>query len=570
MVESSEARRANLRAAVYARISLDRVGSGLGVGRQLKDCSQLALERGWDVVGVFSDNDVSAFSGKVRPGYRELLEFMKSESADVVVAWHVDRLHRSPVELEEYIAISEATSTITVTVRAGDLDLSTAAGRMVARMLGAAARHESEQKSERVSRKRRQEAESGRSHGPLGYGYDDDQAVVESEAAVVREIAARILDGDTLYGIASDLNRRGVLTPGAGRWYHHQVAKLAAPESEVGPIRRLAGALLDGTDVVGDGIDAWGAGVSFPSADADTLARCRLVLTAALNARSPLSAGQVAKLFNSVGVQPPRTTWRAANLRAMIRRGTLCGWRDFGPGGRGGGELTAAGAWPAILTLEETKRVRLLLDAPNRKRTGRERRLLLSSILRCGRCGAPMGGHNSKTDGPRYACSSQPGLDRCGRLTVVAGPVDELVTKAVLAVLSDAEFRRNRVDRAADERVAAAEIELGAVRQLRDEYARDAAAGTISRGEWFTLRDALTERERAAQRVLGRSHARRASGLQVVPNDPGELAKWWEAAELKRKRDVLGMLIERVVVNPVGKSTPRFDPSRVEPPVWRF
>ena len=114
-------------------------------------------------------------------------------------------------------------------------------------------------------------------------------------------------------------------------------------------------------------------------------------------------------------------------------------------------------------------------------------------------------------------------------------------------------------------------MEIEAVRQLRDEYVRDAAAGVISRGEWFTLRDALTERERAAQRVLGRrSHARRASGLQVVPNDPSELAKWWEAAELKRKRDVLLMLIERVVVNPVGKSSARFDPSRVEPPVWRF
>lgn len=569
MADNYQANGQSLRAAVYARISLDRVGSGLGVERQLEDCRQLAAERGWDVMAVFSDNDVSAFSGKIRPGYRELLEYMRGNHVDVVVAWHVDRLHRSPVELEEYIGVSEATATMTVTVKAGDLDLSTAAGRMVARMLGAAARHESEQKSERIRRKRRQEAESGRSHGPLGYGYDANQAVVAEEAAVVREVATRLLDGDTLYGIATDLTNCGVPTPGAGRWYHHQVRKLVARDGADAALSRLASALLNGVTDNG-GVAELVAGVHLMSAEPDRQARSRSELGAALGAGSSVSAGQVAKLFNNVGVRPPGTTWRAANLRAMIRRGTLCGWRDFGPGGRGGGELTAPGSWPAILTLEETKRIRLLLDAPDRKRTGRERRLLLSSILRCGRCGAPLGGHNSKTDGPRYACSSQPGLDRCGRLTVVAGPVDELVTKAVLAVLSDADFRRNRVERAASKRVASAEDEIESVRALRDEYARDAAAGAISRGEWFTLRDGLTQREHDAQQVLGRAHVRRASGLQAVPNDPHELATWWEAAELKRKREVLKVLIDRVVVNPVGKAAREFDPSRVEPPVWRF
>lgn len=493
---------------------------------------------------------------------------MKGEHVDVVVAWHVDRLHRSPVELEEYIGVSEATSTITVTVKAGDLDLSTAAGRMVARMLGATARHESEQKSERIRRKRRQEAESGRSHGPLGYGYDSEQRILDDEAAVVRDVAARLLDGDSLYGIATDLTKRGVPTPGAGRWYHHQVRKLVSRESEDEPLARLASALLAGSS--GSAVDESVAGVDLVSADPAVQARNRSLLQETLQAGSPLSAGQTAKLFDEVGLRPPGTTWRAANLRAMIRRGTLCGWRDFGPGGRGGGELTAPGSWPAILTLEDTKRIRLLLDAPDRKRTGRERRLLLSSILRCGRCGAPMGGHNSKSDGPRYACSSQPGLDRCGRLTVVAGPVDQLVTQAALAVLSDVEFRRNRVERAASKRVAAAEDEIELVRELRDQYARDAAAGSISRTEWFTLRDGLTQREHAAQLILGRAHVRRTSGLQAVPNDPDELAAWWEVADLKRRREVLKVLIDRVVVNPVGKSASRFDPSRIEPPVWRF
>jgi DNA invertase Pin-like site-specific DNA recombinase len=198
------------RAAIYARISLDRTGAGLGVERQVDDCIALASARGYVVEAIFKDNDVSAYGGRVRPDYRKLLAAMEAGAVDVVVAWHTDRLHRSPRELEEYIAVSEANHVDTVTVQAGELDLGTASGRMVARMLGAAARHESEQKSERIRRSRQQAAESGKSNGRLGYGYNADCSVNPEQAAVLREVSRRLLAGETLYSVTSDLNRRGI------------------------------------------------------------------------------------------------------------------------------------------------------------------------------------------------------------------------------------------------------------------------------------------------------------------------------------------------------------------------
>lgn len=56
-------------AGVYARISSDPDGTRLGVERQVADCRDLAAAVGWPVAGVYVDNDVSAFSGKTRPGY---------------------------------------------------------------------------------------------------------------------------------------------------------------------------------------------------------------------------------------------------------------------------------------------------------------------------------------------------------------------------------------------------------------------------------------------------------------------------------------------------------------------
>ena len=93
-----------------------------------------------------------------------------------MVAWHSDRLHRSPVELETFISTVEAAGIDVETARAGVLDLSTPSGRMVARQLGAVARYESEHKAERQRRKHQELAEAGKSSGggtrPFGYQAD--------------------------------------------------------------------------------------------------------------------------------------------------------------------------------------------------------------------------------------------------------------------------------------------------------------------------------------------------------------------------------------------------------------
>src|SRR5207247_552018 len=94
--------------------------------------------------------DLTAFKGgrrsKPRPGYNDLLDDIRSGRAQVVLAWHTDRLHRDLTELEEYITVcGEGRGGVpTCTVRGGDLDLSTSSGRMVARILGAVARGEVE------------------------------------------------------------------------------------------------------------------------------------------------------------------------------------------------------------------------------------------------------------------------------------------------------------------------------------------------------------------------------------------------------------------------------------------
>src|SRR5918993_3790815 len=208
------------RAAIYTRISQDRTGAGLGIERQETDCRALAERLGWEIIAVHADNDLSAYSGKPRPGYRALLADLRAGVADAVLVWHTDRLHRSPAELEEYIGVCEPRNVPTQTVKAGPIDLATPAGRMVARQLGAVGRYEVEHMIERQQRARLQAATAGKwSGGRRPFGYEaDGVTVMKAEADTLRWAASQVLAGVSLNAIVAKLNHQGVRTATGRAW----------------------------------------------------------------------------------------------------------------------------------------------------------------------------------------------------------------------------------------------------------------------------------------------------------------------------------------------------------------
>lgn len=218
------------RTGIYCRISQDREGAGLGVARQEEDARAFCSARDWEVVEVYVDNDTSAYSGKPRPAYQRMLGDIENGHLDAVVCWHVDRLTRTPVELEHVIDIADRTGLLLGTVT-GEVDLSTPTGRMVARIIGATARQESEHKAERQKRQRRQAAEAGHvaGGGTRPYGYDDDRlTIVETEADAIRDAASRILAGESLSSICRDWADRGVRTSTGGSWRPTTLRRLLA------------------------------------------------------------------------------------------------------------------------------------------------------------------------------------------------------------------------------------------------------------------------------------------------------------------------------------------------------
>ncbi len=204
---------------IYTRISKDREGAGLGVDRQRADCEELAQRLGWTVVATYTDNDLSAYSGKPRPGYEAMCQALKDGRAQTVIAWHTDRLHRRPVELESFIDLCDAQRIDVRTVKAGVVDLSTASGKMVARMLGAAARHEVDHMVERSKRAKEQAAMDGKFRGGRrSFGYEANGTTARAdEAAAIRKATDDVRAGVSLRQIARDWNAAGLRTAFGGK-----------------------------------------------------------------------------------------------------------------------------------------------------------------------------------------------------------------------------------------------------------------------------------------------------------------------------------------------------------------
>jgi site-specific DNA recombinase len=219
------------RAVIYTRISRDDTGEGRSNARQREDCEKLADLRGWTVVAVEEDISVSAYSRKKRPGWERVLGMVERGEVDLVLAWHLDRMTRSILDLEDLILLAEHHGVGMATVT-GDIDLTTDVGQMVARILAAVARAEVMRKAARQRSANQQRRAEGKPwpSGWRPFGFEMDGTQIPHEAKLIREAVEAVLDGRSLRSIVRDWKELGVSTPrsakGADGWTHNGVRSI--------------------------------------------------------------------------------------------------------------------------------------------------------------------------------------------------------------------------------------------------------------------------------------------------------------------------------------------------------
>jgi DNA invertase Pin-like site-specific DNA recombinase len=138
--------RRNKRVALYLRVSTGEQTTR----NQRRELEAAAKRHGWHVVAVFEDAGISGAKGrKDRPGLDAMLKAVVRREMDMVMAWSVDRLGRSLVDLLDTLKELHAKS-VDLYLHQQGLDTSTPSGRAMFQMMGVFSEFERAMAVERV------------------------------------------------------------------------------------------------------------------------------------------------------------------------------------------------------------------------------------------------------------------------------------------------------------------------------------------------------------------------------------------------------------------------------------
>jgi DNA invertase Pin-like site-specific DNA recombinase len=194
------------RAAIYVRVSTDKQT----IENQLRELRQIAERRGWEVVHEYRDAGISgAKSREARPGLDQMLKDAQRRQFDVVMAWAIDRLGRSLIDLLSTIQALEACG-VDLYLDQQSIDTTTPAGRLMFQITGAFAEFERSIIRRRVLAGRKRAVEKGSILGRP-----------KISAELERRIQAQLRAGKGILATAKEL--------GVGTGTVHRIARAMRP-----------------------------------------------------------------------------------------------------------------------------------------------------------------------------------------------------------------------------------------------------------------------------------------------------------------------------------------------------
>jgi len=459
-----------------------------------------------------------------------------------VVVTHVDRLYR---RVTDYLELSEALAKANCWVKSintSDLRPNDAGTKVLNTVMAAIAENESELKTVRlVDRHRTIAEEGGYSGGPRPYGYRPDGngglVIVRDEAEVIRDAAERVLGGESVASICSDLNRRGVQTISAKEW-------------RAGDLHQTIKGVANGR-------------ITLTRQERAVIRRAER----RMEAGDPLSAVCADLTAKEVPVIS-RSVWRTPTLRAVLTSARVAGKRAYvGKESRDKGKPAAEqfvtdARWPAILPEPTWVALRRVIADPARqgKRSTPHRYMLTGGIARCGLCGQPLHARRKQSGARAMACIASVDKDGCGGLEVVAEPVERFVRKYVTD-----QFSSGEVERFVDEKPPAdAEHILIEMRRIENDVAdleAQVRAGDLGAAQFGRMNGGMQEDLRQLEAEFAMLTKASAGARFVGRGDL--LERSWDDLSLSAQRAIIGSVVERVDIRK-GNPGPKFDYDRID------
>lgn len=215
----------------YIRVSTEgQVQEGVSLDTQRAKIAAWCELNDYTLAAVQVDAGISGQSADNRPGLQTALAACRKGSA--LVVYSLSRLARST---RDTIEISERLNKVGADLvsLSEKIDTTTAAGKMVFRMLAVLAEFERDQISERTTTAMQFKKSKGERVGSVPYGYfldGDNITLIEhpAEQDVIRQARELKASGLSLRAIATELNRRGFNARNGRIFQATQIARMVA------------------------------------------------------------------------------------------------------------------------------------------------------------------------------------------------------------------------------------------------------------------------------------------------------------------------------------------------------
>jgi len=212
-------------AGIYIRVSTeDQAREGYSLKEQLIKLKDLCKYRDYNVFKIYEDAGISAKDTN-RPAFQEMLDEVRKNNINVIVAYKLDRLTRSVRDLENLILELEKYD-CALECAVDDINTSTANGRFFVRMLTVLSQLEIERVSERTKFGLVGAIKDG--HIPvrktLGFTRLDKKLVINPiEKDIITKIFDLYLKGNSYQTISNILNEENTLNK---KWYDTTILKV--------------------------------------------------------------------------------------------------------------------------------------------------------------------------------------------------------------------------------------------------------------------------------------------------------------------------------------------------------
>ena len=494
-----------MKTAAYTRYSSDAQREA-STRDQLRNIVAWCERAGWPAPAVYSDEAISGARAD-RPEYARLLAVAESGHIDAILVDDLSRLSRDQIETARAVRLFKHWGVRLVGVSDG-VDTERTGHELEVGLRGIMSEAYLRDLAEKTHRGLKGQALDGKSAGGLPYGYKSialedgyGRAIDADQAAIVRRIYERFAAGASPRTIAAELNADAVASPRQGAWVQSAI---------YGDTKRGIGIL------------------------ANPIYRGRLIWNRSRWVKHPETGRRLRR-------ERPESEWIVHDDEAL--------------------RIVPQDLWESVqarigAVREKTKAARA--KHGQNARSGRPSRHLLSGILRCGICGAPMtvSGSNPK----RYGCSTHRDRGTCDmRYTVPQAIVENKILEGLRSeLLTDEAFAL--FEREARAMLKQQQPDVGSLRQAlakaereRDNIMHAIRAGIVT----DTTKQALLDAESTidqAQQAIDQAQSNRPE--QILPRARDTWRNMVEhladVDDVNAARDNIKALIGEVKVMPDG------------------